>query len=161
MNEASPPLIASSRRKGSGMEYLQRIISGEYAQLPIGITLGFRIAAAVPGSVTVIGNPGVNSYNLLDTVHGGWTAAVLDTAMALSNLTLLDLEQTFTTLDIRINYIRPITVETGEVAAVGSVINSGRRVAYVEAELTDSAGKLLAHGTGSCLILPRTQGTDP
>ena len=156
MNEGSPPLVASSNRKGSGMEYLQRIISGEYAQLPIGITLGFRIAEAVPGSVTVRGTPGVNSYNLLNTVHGGWTAAVLDTAMALSNLTLLDADQTFTTLDIRINYIRPITAEMGEVVAVGSVINGGRRVAYCEARLTDSAGKLLAHGTGTCLILPRT-----
>lgn len=137
------------------MDYLQRIISGEYAQLPIGITLGFRIAAAVPGSVTVRGTPNTASYNLLDSIHGGWTAAVLDTAMALSNLTLLDADQSFTTLDIRINYIRPITVETGEVIAIGNVLNSGRRVAYTEAKLSDASGKLLAHGTGSLLMLPR------
>ncbi|MFZ3323517.1 MAG: PaaI family thioesterase [Usitatibacter sp.] len=155
MNGAAPPLIASSKRAGTGMDYLQRIISGEYAQLPIGITLGFRIAAAVPGSVTVRGTPNTASYNLLDSIHGGWTAAVLDTAMALSNLTLLDADQSFTTLDIRINYIRPITVETGEVIAIGNVLNSGRRVAYTEAKLSDASGKLLAHGTGSLLMLPR------
>jgi uncharacterized protein (TIGR00369 family) len=155
MNEAAAPLIASSNRAGTGMDYLQRILSGEYAQLPIGITLGFRIAAAVPGSVTVRGTPNAASYNLLNTIHGGWTAAVLDTAMALSNLTLLEADQSFTTLDIRINYIRPITVETGEVIAVGSVINSGRRVAYCEAKLCDANGKLLAHGTGSLLMMPR------
>jgi uncharacterized protein (TIGR00369 family) len=155
MNEAAPPLIASSNRQGSGMDYLERIISGEYAQLPIGVTLGFRIASAVPGSVTVRGTPNAAGYNLLGTMHGGWTAAILDTAMALSNLTLLDADQSFTTLDIRINYIRPITIDTGEVTAVGSVINSGRRVAYTEAKLTDAGGKLLAHGTGSLLMLPR------
>ncbi len=88
-------------------------------------------------------------------MHGGWTAAVLDTAMALSNLTLLAADQSFTTLDIRINYLRPITAETGEVVAEGSVINGGRRVAYCEAKLVDGSGKLLAHGTGSCLILSR------
>ncbi len=155
MSEAAPLLVASSKRASTGMEYLQRIISGEYAQLPIGTTLGFRIAAAVPGSVTVRGTPNAAGYNLLNSMHGGWTAAILDTAMALSNLTLLAADQTFTTLDIRINYIRPITVETGEVTAVGSVINSGRRVAYTEAKLTDAGGKLLAHGTGSLLMLPR------
>jgi len=64
-------------------------------------------------------------------------------------------DQSFTTLDIRINYLRPITLETGEVAAHGSVIQSGRRVAYVEAKLVDGAGKLLAHGTGSLLIFER------
>ena len=75
--------------------------------------------------------------------------------MALSNLTLLGADQSFTTLDIRINYLRPITAETGEVVAEGHVINAGRRVAYCEAKLVDGAGKMLAHGTGSCLILPR------
>jgi uncharacterized protein (TIGR00369 family) len=150
------PLVASFDRTGTGLDYLQRIVSGEYAPLPIGQTLGFRIAAAEPGKVTIRGRPDERSYNLLNTVHGGWAAAVLDTAMALSNLTLMGADQSFTTLDIRINYLRPITVETGEVVAEGSVINGGRRVAYCEAKLVDGAGKMLAHGTGSCLILPRT-----
>ena len=149
------PLVASFNRQGTGLDYLQRIISGEYAPLPIGETLGFRIAAAEPGKVTIRGRPDERSLNLLNTVHGGWAAAVLDTAMALSNLTLLSADQSFTTLDLRINYLRPITLETGEVVAEGGVINGGRRVAYVEARLKNSSGKLLAHGTGSCLILPR------
>ena len=155
MSANAAPFVASFERKGSGIEYLRNIISGEYAPLPIGEHLGFRIAAVEPGTVTVRGRPDKRSYNLLGSVHGGWTAAILDTAMALSNLSLLQVEQTFTTLDLRINYLRPITVETGEVIAVGSVIQSGRRVAYVEATLTDLAGKKLAHGTGSLLNLPR------
>jgi len=150
-----PPLVSSSERQGTGLDYLQRIVSGEYAQLPIGEHLGFRIAAVEPGKVTIKGRPDERSYNLLNTVHGGWTAAVLDTAMALSNVSLMAADQTFTTIDIRINYLRPITVETGEVTATGSVLQSGRRLAYVEAKLVDANGKLLAHGTGSLLIMPR------
>ena len=147
--------VASTDRPGTGLEFLQKMVSGEYANLPIGDHLGFRIVAAEPGKVTIRGRPDERSYNLLKSVHGGWTAAVLDTAMALSNLTLLPAEQSFTTLDIRVNYLRPITLDTGEVIAYGSVIQSGRRIAYVEARLVDGAGKLLAHGTGSLLILPK------
>ena len=66
---------------------------------------------------------------------------------------------TFTTIDIRINYLRPITVQTGEVTATGNVLQSGRKIAYVEAKLVDAAGKLLAHGTGSLLIMPREKAT--
>jgi uncharacterized protein (TIGR00369 family) len=149
------PFVPSAERSGSGLEYLQKIVSGEYAGLPIGEHLGFRVAEVEKGRVVVVGNPDRRSYNLLNTVHGGWTAAVLDTAMALSNLSTLDASQTFTTLDIRVNYLRPITMETGEVRAEGRVIQGGRKVAYCEAKLVDGAGKLLAHGTGSCLILAR------
>jgi uncharacterized protein (TIGR00369 family) len=155
MSSTASPFVASFERKGSGIEYLRSIVSGEFAPLPIGETLGFRIAAVEPGKVTVRGRPDRRSYNLLNSVHGGWTAAILDTAMALSNLSLLSADQSFTTLDLRINYLRPITEEMGEVVAVGNVIQSGRRVAYVEATLTDAAGKKLAHGTGSLLIMPR------
>jgi uncharacterized protein (TIGR00369 family) len=149
------PFVSSADRTGTGLEFLQKIVSGEYANLPIGDHLGFRIAAVEKGRVTIVGTPDERSYNLLKSVHGGWTAAVLDTAMALSNLSTLGADQSFTTLDIRINYLRPITLETGEVTAHGSVIQGGRKVAYCEAKLVDGAGKLLAHGTGSLLILPR------
>jgi uncharacterized protein (TIGR00369 family) len=155
MNDGKAPFVSSADRTGTGIEFLQKIISGEYANLPIGDHLGFRIVAVEPGKITIRGRPDERSYNLLNTVHGGWTAAVLDTAMALSNLSTLGADQGFTTLDIRINYLRPITIETGEVTALGSVIQGGRKVAYCEAKLVDGAGKLLAHGTGSCLILPR------
>jgi uncharacterized protein (TIGR00369 family) len=152
MSDGAKPFVASADRTGSGLEFLQKIAVGEYANVPIGDHLGFRIASVEKGRVTLVGRPDERSYNLLRSVHGGWTAAILDTAMALSNLTLLAAEQTFTTLDIRINYLRPVTIETGEVFARGSVLQSGRRVAYCEARLEDAQGKLLAHGTGSLLI---------
>jgi uncharacterized protein (TIGR00369 family) len=156
MNDApKPALVASADRAVSGLEFLRKIAAGEYANVPIGDHLGFRLAAVEKGRVTLVGRPDERSYNLLRCVHGGWTAAILDTAMALSNLTLLAADQTFTTLDIRVNYLRPVTLETGEVFAIGSVLQSGRRVAYCEARLEDGEGKLLAHGTGSLLVSPK------
>jgi uncharacterized protein (TIGR00369 family) len=157
VNDALKPLfVSSAQRPGSGLEFVQKIASGEYANVPIGDHLGFRVTSVEKGKVTLVGNPDKRSYNYLHTVHGGWTAAILDTAMALSNLSLLSADQSFTTLDIRINYLRPITLETGEVTAEGCVLQGGRKIAYCEARLVDGAGKLLAHGTGSCLILPRS-----
>ena len=156
MNEVKPPLVPHSEREGAGIDYLRKIISGEYAMVPIGEHLGFRLVEADEGRVALIGRPDRRSYNLLENVHGGWTAAILDTAMALSALTTLDKHHAFTTLDIRINYLRPITMATGDVRAEGRLIQGGRRIAYCEGRLTDPAGKLLAHGTGSLLIIPRS-----
>jgi uncharacterized protein (TIGR00369 family) len=152
---APAPLELASQREGSGLDYLRRIVAGEIAGVPIGTTLGFRLTAVEAGGVELRGRPDERSYNLLGTVHGGWGAAILDTAMALATLSSLDAAHVFTTLDIKINYLRPITVESGEVVAQGRVIHGGRRVALCEASLADAGGKLLAHGTGSCLILPR------
>ena len=142
-------------RTGPGLEYLQRIISGEYPNVPIGDTLNFRITEVESGRLVIMGSPDKRSYNLLGTVHGGWAASILDTAMALAAMSALDEHNRHTTLDIRINYLRPITLETGEVRAEGTLIQSGRRVAYCEGKLTDAAGKLLCHGTSSCLIFPK------
>lgn len=142
-------------RTGTGLDYLQRIVSGEIRGVPIGETLGFRLVEADKGRVVLVGNPDVRSYNLLGSVHGGWGAAILDTALALSTLSTLDEKQGFTTVDIRINYLRPLTADTGEVRAEGRLLQGGRRLAYGEARLTDAAGKLVCHGTGSCLILPK------
>ncbi|HUP96478.1 MAG TPA: PaaI family thioesterase [Usitatibacter sp.] len=146
------PLI---ERTTNGLEYLRRIARGEIAGIPIGDTLGFRLVEVEKGRVVMLGNPDQRSYNLIGTVHGGWAAAILDSALALSTLSTLEAEQAFTTVDIRINYLRPLTVETGEVRAEGRVIQGGRRLAYCEAKLTDRAGKIICHGTGSCLILQK------
>lgn len=147
--------VAALERTGTGLAFLERIVAGEIRNVPIGETLGFRLVEAERGRVALEGQPDERSYNLIGTVHGGWAASILDTALALSVLSTLDAEQSFTTVDIRINYLRPLTRETGIVRAEGRVLQAGRRLAYSEARLTDAAGKLICHGTGSCVILPR------
>jgi uncharacterized protein (TIGR00369 family) len=142
-------------RTATGLEYLKRLARGDIPNVPIGDTLGFRVSEVEHGRVVLSGAPERNAYNLIGTVHGGWAASILDTALALSVLSTLDAEQSFTTVDIRINYLRPLTVETGMVRAEGRVLQSGRRLAYSEAHLTDGDGKLICHATGSCLVFAR------
>jgi len=146
---------SAMERTSTGLEYLKRIVAGEIPGVPIGETLGFRVIEVERGRIVLAGNPDKRSYNLIGSVHGGWAASIIDSALALSTLSSLDEKSGFTTLDIKINYLRPITVETGEVRAEGRVIHAGRRVALCEARLTDREGKLLAHGTGTCLILAK------
>ena len=148
-------MTALTERTTNGVEHLQRIIRGELPGVPIGDTLGFKLIEAEKGRVVLLGNPDTRSYNLIGTVHGGWAAAILDSALALSTLSTLEPDQGFTTVDIRINYLRPLTMETGPVQAEGRVLQAGRRLAYCEAKLTDRQGKLICHGTGSCVILPK------
>ena len=142
-------------RTVAGVEFLQRMARGEYPNIPMADHLGFRIVEAEVGRVVVAGRPDERSYNLMGSAHGGWAAAILDTCMALSAMSSLDAETRHTTVDIRINYLRPLTVQTGEVRAEGRLLQGGRRLAYCEGRLLDGAGKLIAHGTSSCLIFPR------
>jgi uncharacterized protein (TIGR00369 family) len=145
---------AALERTTGGVEFLQRLISAE-VRLPIGEMLGFRLVEAEKGRVALVGRPDKRSYNLIGSVHGGWAATIIDSALALSTLSTLDPDQTFTTIDLRVNYLRPLTEETGEVRCEGRVLQGGRRLVYAEASLTDANGKLISHGTGSCLILAR------
>jgi len=142
-------------RTGTGMDFLQHMLSGDYPNVPMADHLGFRVVEAEPGRVVVAGRPDARSFNVMGSVHGGWTAAILDTCMGLSTMSTLDEKNRHTTVDIRINYLRPLTLETGEVRAEGRLLQGGRRIAYCEGRLVDAAGKLIAHGTGSCLIFPR------
>jgi len=147
-------LVSALDRTGSGLEYLQKVAAGEYANVPIGDHMGFRLAEVSQGRIVFTGTPGANVLNLIGTVHGGYAASILDSALALSILSSLDAESNFTTLEIKVNYVRPIAAGM-DVRAEGNVIHSGRRVATAEARLTGPDGKLLAHGSTTCLILPR------
>lgn len=151
---------AALDREESGLEFLKRVVAGEVKNVPIGETLGFRAIEVEPGPIVFTGQPDARSLNLIGTIHGGWTAAVLDTAMALAALSTLDARHDFTTLDLKLNYLRPIAPGI-EVRAEGEVVHAGRRVALCEGRIVDSAGKLLVHGTSSCLIVPRGAPAKP
>lgn len=140
-------------RELGGLEFLHRIIRGELPQAPISATLNFRLASAEPGVVVFRGTPLRAFYNPMEAVHGGFSATLLDSALACAIVSTLEPGYASTTLEIKINFVRPITDETGEVAAEGRIIHPGKRIATSEAKLTDSGGKLLAHGTTTCMIM--------
>lgn len=136
-----------------GLAFLKNVVAGVYPPPPISAMLGFRFIEIEASRAVVAMTPHSGHYNLIQTVHGGVHATLLDTAMACCILSSLPVGQGFTTLELKINYVRPMTEATGEVRAEGRTINVGRTIATSEGRLTDSAGKLIAHGTTTCMIL--------
>jgi uncharacterized protein (TIGR00369 family) len=136
----------------SGLEFLRGIIAGTIPDPPIGRTLDFYLCEAEPARAVFLGQPGFAHYNPIATVHGGWHATLLDSAMACAIHTLVPAGQAYTTLEFKIHCVRPLTERTGAVRAEGKVVSSGRRTATSEARLVDAAGKLYSHGTTTCMI---------
>jgi len=120
----------------------------------IGKTLKFELEAASAGRVAFVGTPGKWAYNPTGTVHGGWTAALLDSACACASMTLLDANQASTTLELKVSYLAAMTDATGPVRAEGVVIKGGKRAAFAEAKLTSPDGKkLYATATSTLLVM--------
>src|SRR5690348_6790940 len=121
----------------AGLDYVRRLITGEIATVPIAELLNMRIVEAQLGRVSLVGSPDQRSYNRIGSVDGGWPASILGTAMGLAVLSQLEPERTATTIDLRVSYLRGVTRATGDVHAVGRVVNAGRRLAYCESTLSD------------------------
>jgi uncharacterized protein (TIGR00369 family) len=120
---------------------------------PITELVGFELVELGEGTASFAMDPAERHYNPLGTVHGGIAATLLDSAMGCAVHTLLGEDERYTTLELKVNFVRAITQATGRVVASGSVIHRGGRVATAEARLTDEDGRLLAHGTSTCLII--------
>jgi uncharacterized protein (TIGR00369 family) len=120
---------------------------------PIAELVGFDLVELGEGRASFELDPGERHYNPLGAVHGGIAAMLLDSAMGVAVQTTLDEGQAYTTLELNVHYVGAMTQDTGPVVATGSVIHRGGRVATAEARLTDADGRLLAHGTSTCLIL--------
>lgn len=141
----------------TGLEILQRIIDRKYPGPPIGQRLNFGITEAEPGRAVFRGLPGDRHLNPLGGVHGGWTATIMDSAMACAVQTLLEKGEAYTTAEFKVNLIRPVTSRTGEVVCEGTIVHRGRTTAVSEGRLFDKDGKLLAFGTETCSIFPLAQ----
>jgi len=137
----------------SGLEYLQAIRSGEVPPPPIAVLLGMWIEEVREGHVVFAFEPAEYHYNPIGTVHGGAAATLLDSALGCAVHSSLPAGTRYTTLQLNINYLRPITDKTGTLYCEGNVIQVGGRVATAEGRLTDAEGKLYAHGTTTCIIL--------
>jgi uncharacterized protein (TIGR00369 family) len=147
-----PRDVAETGRRLSGMDYIQAILTGELPAPPIAELVGFRLVEAEPGRAAFEMEPGAQHYNPIGSVHGGVALTLLDSAMGCAVHTLLGAGEGYTTLEVKTNFVRPITAETGLIRCEGVVLHEGSRVATAEGKLTDANGKLLAHGTTTCLI---------
>jgi uncharacterized protein (TIGR00369 family) len=143
---------ADRRNEMSGLEFVQGLVDGTLPLNTIARTLGYDVTEAVSGRVVVTAEPSGNHLNPAGTVHGGFAATLLDSCMGLAVQTTLEQGVGQTTLEFKISLLRPITPETGPIKAEGIVVSRGRRVGTAEGRLTDGSGRLLAHGTTTCLI---------
>jgi uncharacterized protein (TIGR00369 family) len=148
-----PRLVAERGLALSGMEYVRAIFAGELPAPPITHLMGFRGVSAEPGHAIFEMTPGTQHYNPIGSVHGGIALTLLDSAMGCAVHTLLEAGVSYATLEVKTNFVRPITADTGTIRCEGTVLHSGSRVATAEGRVTDTDGKLLAHGTTTCLIL--------
>lgn len=136
----------------SGLEFFAGMARGDYPAPPLGKTLNFHFVEAEHGRAVFEGEPLREFYNPIGSIHGSYAAALLDSCMGCAVHTTMAVGQAYTTLEYKISLVRGMTDKTGKVRAEGKVLQVGRRVATAEGWLTDSAGKLIAHGTTTCLV---------
>jgi uncharacterized protein (TIGR00369 family) len=143
----------------AGVDFVRAIFEGRLPAPPIMQTVEPFDSSAEPGIVVFHSIPGFRHYNPIGSVHGGYAATLLDSAMGLAVHTALPAGTGYTTLEFKISFIRGMTEDTGVVRTEGRTMNVGRRAATAEARITDSKGRLLAHATTTCLIFEIPKGT--
>jgi uncharacterized protein (TIGR00369 family) len=136
----------------SGLEMLRAVLDGRLPAAPITQTLDFALVEVEPGRVVFQGRPRVAHYNPLGTVHGGWFATLLDSAVGCAVHSLLPVGKAYTTAELKINIVRPLTDKVPLVRAEGNIIHFGGRMATAEGRLTGADGKLYAHASTTCFI---------
>ncbi|ABD68070.1 Phenylacetic acid degradation-related protein [Rhodoferax ferrireducens T118] len=149
----APDIATKEQLAGlSGMEFFERIRTGKLPPAPIGETLDFVAIRIEPGSVVFQGRPHRRHYNPLGTVHGGWFATLLDTAVGCAVHSTLQAGKGFTTLELKVNMVRALTDRVPLIRAIGKLVHAGRQVATAEGRIVGPDGKLYAHATTTCLI---------
>lgn len=139
---------------GDGLSFLRGIIEGTHPAPPFADAMDFDLVEAEEGRVVFTGVPSARFFNPLGTVHGGWTATILDSAMACAAHSTLKPGEAYTTLEMKLNYVRPVMPESGKLRCEGRLIHRGGSVITSEGKLVDGRGKLLAHGTETCMVFP-------
>ena len=143
---------ADRQKEMSGLAFVQGLVDGTLPLNTMAETLGYDVTEATSGRVVVAIEPNGAHLNPSGMVHGGLAATLLDTCMGLAIRSTLDKGFSQTTVEFKISLMRPITAQTGPIKAEGIVLNCGRRIGIAEGRLTDHSGRLLAHGTTTCLI---------
>ncbi len=138
----------------SGLEFLTDMVGGKVPQAPMCATLGFHLTEVSPGFAAFQGFPEFRHYNPIGTVHGGFAATLLDSALGCAVFSTMVKGESWTTLELKLNLVRPISKDTGEIRAEGRIIHRGRTVATAEGTVKDREGKLYAHASTTCMIFP-------
>ena len=141
-------------RSMSGIDLMSAIRDGRLPSAPISEALDFYLETVEPGFIVFVGRPNLSHYNPIGSVHGGYAGTLLDSCMGCAVQTTLEAGQGYTTLEYKVHLVRPILADTGPVRAEGRLIHPGKRAATAEGRMLDSKGRVLAHGTTTCLIFP-------
>ncbi|MGW5135805.1 PaaI family thioesterase [Streptomyces sp. NPDC004135] len=149
-----PRVSAGAVARHSGLAFLREILDGRLPAPPIARALGFTLEEAEHGRAVFALVPGEEHYNPIGSVHGGVYATLLDSAAGCAVQSALPLGTAYTSIDLNVKFLRPVTVDSGKIRAVGTILNLGRRTALAQAELRDSDDRLLAHATSSCMLFP-------
>jgi uncharacterized protein (TIGR00369 family) len=157
---SDPQVIAQTSRTMSGVDFLRAIMRGEVAGPPIALLLGMAIDEVDEGRVVFSVEPKEYLYNPAATVHGGLVATLCDSAMTCAVYASLPAGVATTTVELKVNFVRPIVEATGKLRCEGTVIHAGGRIATAESRVTDAAGALYAHATTTCLIMRPDKGRE-
>jgi uncharacterized protein (TIGR00369 family) len=147
---AAPP---ADRTRVSGIDYFRRIQSGELPRAAMLELLGMRLLEVDDGRVVFGVTPSEQHYNAMGIAHGGLAATLLDSALGCAINTLAPAGKVFTTLELKVNFTRPIRVESGPLRCEARVVHMGTRTATSEGRVVDARGKIYAHGTTTCIVV--------
>ncbi len=156
------PLVgAALALEMSGLDYLRAVADGTIPRPPVAALLGMAIDRIDPGQVAFGLDVGEHLYNPIGSVHGGIFATLLDSAMGCAVHSTLPAGRAYTTLELTVNFVKALTVDTPKVTAMGAVLSAGRRVATASGRLVGPGGTLFAHATTTCLIFDAAVAPGP
>jgi uncharacterized protein (TIGR00369 family) len=148
-------------RQYSGLEVLQQVKDGRLPMAPISDVIPIDLRDLEFGRATIVSTPNKRFYNTIGIVHGGYAMTLLDTCMGLAIYTTLSSGIGYTTIETKVNFVKPIKAETGPLRAVGHAVHTGTRTATAEGRLIDEEGRLYAHGTTTCFLFPADDAPAP
>jgi len=155
--QAPAPVPMRELASRGGLELLRGVMTGELPPAPISQTLDFFLAEVEPGRVVFQGNPRPAFYNPLGSIHGGWMATLLDSCVGCAVHSMLPVGKGYTTVELKVNFVRAVMPDSGPLRAEGKIINLGGRIGTAEGRLVDASGRLYAHATTTCLILDMSE----
>lgn len=150
-----PLQTAAQALQMPGIDFLQAIIDGNIPPPPVMHTLDIKLGTLQQGVVTFSFTPQEFHYNPIGMVHGGVITTILDSAMGCALHSTLPQGVAYTTLELKVNFLKAVSTKTGLLTATGRLIQSGNRVALTEAQLTDASGNIYAHATSTCMLLKK------